>query len=77
MVVVNSDDEEERKHLLSQDSSPLKVPNGETIVKNQLLPRYLILIIENVVTSLDLVISNLSSQFIQDILINKFSKLLV
>ena len=37
MVVVNSDDEEERKHLLSQDSSPLKIQNGENIVKDQLL----------------------------------------
>ena len=42
MVVVNSDDEEERKHLLSQDSSPLKVQNGDNIVKNQLLPRYFV-----------------------------------
>lgn len=53
MVVVNSDDEEERKHLLSQDSSPLKVQNGENIVKDQLLPRYFLKIIENVVTTLD------------------------
>ena len=44
MVVVNSDDEEERKHLLSQDSSPLKVPNGDNVEENQLLPRYLVLI---------------------------------
>ena len=40
MVVVNSDDEEERKHLLSLESSPLKVQNGDNILKNQLLPRY-------------------------------------
>ena len=60
MVVVNSDDEEELKHLLSQDSSPLRrVQNGDNIDKNQLLPRCLI--IDNVVTILDLVIS---SQFI-------------
>ena len=63
MVVVNSDDEEELKHLLSQDSSPLRrVQNGDNIDKNQLLPRCLI--IDNVVTILDLSISNLSSQFI-------------
>ena len=31
MVVVGSDDEEERKHLLSQPASPCKVPTSDEL----------------------------------------------